>query len=373
MKCAIVCDPGCEAVLAQKLAAFGVKNSTFQPAVILFESDYETLVKISYSFQGAIKVLAHCQTFSVSDFASLFSSISVPELIQEMKKLSSGPFGVLCVREGTHDFTSVDAAQALSKKLDVLKDQKNSQLDIFVYIKDNQGYLGIDFAGRNLAKRDYKIFLGAASLRGTIAYSLSVFADVQDSDVVLDPFMGSGMIPIEIALARVNHSPFFFTKEKFAFMKFTLPCNPEQIVQEMDERRREFPAPIYAFDGLLKFLKYTQKNAKIADINKDLQLSKVAIDWLDTKLPEKSIDKIITDPPGFTERSSKSTVLKLYKDFFNQATYVLKNTGTITLISFENSVEQICAVAKTFGFEMHRQQDIFEGKQKRVVICFGYA
>jgi 23S rRNA G2445 N2-methylase RlmL len=373
MKCAIVCDVGCESILAKDISRFQVKEISSGSGLIFFESDYQTLVRISYSFQGAIKVLAHVQTFSVYSISQLFSEVDVSSVASVMQSLSKGPFGVSCVREGVHDFTSVDIAQEFARKLTVPKDQKNALLNIFIYVKDTIGCLGIDFTGRNLAKRDYKIFLGASSLRGTIAYSLLKFANVTDSDVLLDPFMGSGMIPIEAALARVKHSPFFFTKEKFAFTHFSLSFDVFELLKSIDLERQASPAEIYAFDGLLKFLKYTQKNAKIADINKDLHISKVAIDWLDTKLPEKCIDKIITDPPGFTERSTKSIVLKLYKDFFNQATYVLKKKGTITLISFENSVEQIVAVAQQFGFVLHRQHEIFEGKQKRVVICFGYA
>ena len=65
------------------------------------------------------------------------------------------------------------------------KTYKNPEIAIQIYIKNDKGYIGIDIAGRNLAKRDYKVFTGAASMRGTVAYDLLLEAEVKDTDVIL--------------------------------------------------------------------------------------------------------------------------------------------------------------------------------------------
>lgn len=369
---AVICDVGCEIVLSEVLSKkYSVKNVRTFPSVIQFDSDFIVLCEIAYTFQGAIKVLADVQQFSVSE--NLDFSFSKEQIEDSLKLLTDKEVQISCVRQGNHNFTSVDAAKYVSDNISLRKKPK-ALVEVFLYIFDSQGYMGIDVAGRNLAKRDYKIFMGAASLRGTLAYSLVAFSKIKEKDVILDPFMGSGMIVIEAALDRTNHSPFFYSKEKFSFVHFDkLDIDWDVWFSKIDAYRKKTSSSIYGFDGQLKFLKYTQKNAKIADINKDLILSKVDIDWLDTKLEEKSIDVIITDPPLMAERSSKSSVLKIYKDFFNQAGYVLKKKGKIIILTNDKSSSDLITTAKTNGFKEIETHIVYEGQQERMVIIFDYA
>ena len=121
---------------------------------------------------------------------------------------------------------------------------------------------------------------------------------------------------------------------------------------------------------MLKFLKNTQKNAKIADINKSLTLSKCSIDWLDTKFEDASIDKIVTNPPYLTEHGSKTKINRVFKDFFNQAKMILKENGTIVLITNYNSAEYLKTAADQNNFKCEKEWDVYEGKQEMLILKF---
>lgn len=339
-----ICDQGFEELVSKDLEDFGAKIIRIEETAVLFEAN--NLPEISYLHQGIIKLISDVKVFEVSaTLDETLKNIVVPEIDEKVK--------VSCVRKGSHNFKSVDVAEGVPIKN---KTYKGAKKEIFIYIKDKKGYIGFDFTGRNLAKRDYKVFTGASTLRGTVAYNLIRHAKVKKNDVILDPFMGSGTIVIEAALYFSKTSPFLFSKEKFLF---------EKDLEKFDEKRDFSKLEIYGFDYLLKFLKYAQKNAKIADVNKIINLSKVSIDWIDTKMEEGLVDKIITHPPFMQGKKT----LQTYSYLFNQAEYLLKPDGEIFLITNDNSAEYIKKYSEKFKLE--DEKEVWEGKQKMVILKYG--
>ncbi|MFT4326212.1 MAG: methyltransferase [Candidatus Woesearchaeota archaeon] len=349
----LICDEGFEDVVVKDLKNRKIAAKIESPTVISFEADYDTCVLLAYSLQSAIKLITEVSVFEASsDLEETAKRINVPKV--------QGSVNVSCVRKGGHLYRSVDLASQIAQKFEHTSYKKADNY-VFIYVKDDKGYSGLDISARTLSKRDYKVFTGAASLRGTVAYNTLLLADATEKDVILDPFMGSGTIVLEAGLYFSKTSPFLFSKDKFA-------CFNKEIFDSYDAKRKPDQFDIYGFDSLLKFLKYTQKNAKIADINKNVHISKVSIDWLDTKMEEHSVDKIVTHPPFLTEHGSKTKIMKVYKDFFNQADFVLKKKGTITLITNEQSESYITESNEIFK-ETHRRI-VFEGQQELLILQY---
>jgi len=373
MKCALICDEGFEEVVARQLKSYKIEIIEINPTCILFNAEnHEIVAEICYTFQSAIKILTNIEQFNaVPDLEKTFRDIKVKNLEKEIANFKKGELKITCVRKGAHNFRSIDLASKISHNYfkDFIKTYKNHQIEVLAYIKDKKGYIGIDFTGRTLSKRDYKIFNNAGTLRGSIAYNLLLIAEAKREEVILDPFMGSGTIIIEAALAFSNLSPFYFTKEKFLFTKF-LEKDWKSWFERQDNKRNNEGINIYGYDSQLKMLKYTQKNSKIADINKQIKMTMCAIDWLDTKLEEKTIDKIITNPPYLTEHTSKTKILKIYKEIFNQSDYILKENGTITILTNDNSEESIKDSAKFYKYSCYNEMRVFEGQQEMVLLQF---
>jgi 23S rRNA G2445 N2-methylase RlmL len=350
------------------------------PTAVLFEitrKDWHLkMAELCYTYQGAIKVISHAQKFKAdNNLDKTLSNIEKElKLLETQVTSDTNPktLKINCVRNGIHEYKSVDLAQAIGRNYfhEVPKIMNNADMEIIVYIDNDKGYLGIDFSGRNLAKRDYKIFAGAASLRGTIAYNLFKESEATKKDFILDPFMGSGTIVIEAGLYFSKTSPFYFSKNKFAFINF-IKEDWNKWFKEQDEKRdSKTTFEVYGFDALLKFLKYSQKNAKIADVNKSVNLSKAAIDWIDIKIEEDKVTKIITHPPALSENASKSKVIKVYKDLFYQADYLLKLKGDMTIITNPPSKAELIIAAKDYHYDLTGEKLVYEGQQEMLLLKF---
>ena len=237
-----------------------------------------------------------------------------------------------------------------------------------VYINDNSCYIGIDFHGFDLSKRSYKIFMHPASLKGTIAYALVRIAGFEKSDTLLDPFAGSGIISIEAALFASNFPVNYYNKEKFAFLKFKPFSNLDfdKFFSKIDKKISKDTLDITGYDNSMKFVQYAKKNAKIAGIDKQINFSRVDVEWLDIKFKKNSVDKIVTDVPALSKYSDRGAVEKSYKELFYQADYVLKKEGIVVILVHDLS--QIRKFYEEYNFKIVEQRSIYSGKQELFVV-----
>src|SRR3989338_8621241 len=86
-------------------------------------------------------------------------------------------------------------------------------------ILDNICFIGIDFTGIKLSKREYRIKLLASSINPVVAYSMLRLSDASPEDSILDPFSRSGEILIEAVLFFKNIPNCVNIKEKLLFNK----------------------------------------------------------------------------------------------------------------------------------------------------------
>jgi len=306
--------------------------------VVIFDCDAEKLCDLCYFGR------------SFSRIAELVCSFEFKNLDDIKKKIKTGDFSaetfaVRCIREGKHDFSSPDVEKIVGDKIICKVDLKNPQKILLAYVCDNKFYLGIEYSGFDLGKRDYKIFVHPASIRGDVAYSLLRLADFGKKDVLLDPFCGSGTILIEAALYCMNKSVHFHQKDKFAFLKFMKYGFKDKISGK---------CRIIGTDISRNAVINAQKNAKIAGAEIEFQVADV--EWLDTKFDEHSVNKIVTNPAQLSKRRKPEPIKKSYDDLFNNAKYVLKKKGTVTVITKDAGLMK--EIAKKNGFEAKKEQRI---------------
>jgi len=255
----------------------------------------------------------------VYQFIKKFNFKNKTEIINQdlkIKKYLKNSFVVRCKRTGKHDFNSIEIEQKLGekihKKYNIKVNLENPETLIYVEIINNVCLIGLNPI--NLEKRNYKVRTTSQTLNSCIAYSLLKLANYKPSETLLDPFCKSGDILIEAALS---------TNKKTNLI------------------------------GLDKNTKPIEINSKIAKVN--IEIRRAEIDWLDTLFKKNSIDKIITSPPKIN-KINKKDVLPEYRELFNQADYILKNNGSLTIITtkpqyFEN-------YAKEYKFKMIKKHTI---------------
>ncbi|MGM5483903.1 MAG: methyltransferase [Nanobdellota archaeon] len=366
-KCGIICDKGFEETVSEDIKKNYdfIKKTKVNNAFVEFSIDekepYKKLAEICYTYQGAIKVISdikHFQSDNIEKISENFENYELPLRISDKKS------NIMTIRKGDHNYKSTQVTDILIEKTKIKNfTYKNPDIQFTAFINQENGYFGLDISGRNLTKRDYRVFLGSDVLRSTIAYNMIIESDYDKTKTLLDPFMGSGTIPIEAAILETNFPPFYYSKEKFIFRKTFPEIDWDSFLGKIDQRYKIENTNIYGYDSLFKYLSFSQKNAKIAGINKALNLSKCEIDWIDTKLEKESVDMIITQPPLVTEKKSKTKIMKTYKQFFKRSEDILKKGSIIKILINDKTHNSI----KHLYEEKYKEisiRNIYEGKQE---------
>lgn len=288
--------------------------------------------RILFSSKTPLQSLKLSSILRVYSLHKKFNFKSLKDLLKKAEKINfdfvNDPFVVRCYREGIHPFLSQQVSIQLGDiifKQGHSVDLKSPQTVVYAEIIGKTCFLG-ELLFDNLQKRDYRLRRSPGSISSIIAYSLLKFAKWKKKEVLVDPFCKDGVIPIEAALLGGKN--------------------------------------IFGFDDSLNNVRNARINAKLAGV--DINLGKAEINWLDTKFEHGSVDKIITFPPFPSKTKKQEEIENIYKDFFYQASYVLKKKGSITLISPYTKLLLKCA--DSYGFNPLLAREIFQGKSNYFVI-----
>lgn len=363
MKGMALVSRGIEEYASREIGELTGSECRTEDGCVIFEfSDIEDLCLLCYKSQSANRILHLLCEFEFGDLfeeiGDFIKKINFETLTKDYRRI-----GIECMRIGNHKFNSMDVESRIGRLLmEKCGEEKSIALQdyeilVFAYIIDNKFYLGIDYSGFEMNKRDYKVHTHSNSLRGTIAYALIREAGLQKDHVVLDPFSRDGVIPIESALYCADFPVNYYKKEKLAFPRLKNVMDAEKLFKSMDKKIKNRKTRIFCLDHLFKYVDYSRKNAKIAGVDKLINFSRVELEWLDIKFKKESVDRIITNPP-----TSKNAGLdKVYNEFFYQSQYILKKGGFIALIS--KTTEMAKKHAGMHDFSVVREKEIWSGQQ----------
>lgn len=370
MKGLAITSKGIEGISALEIKELINADCRIEECAVVFDfKKFEELCLLCYKSQSADRILCLIGKFEFRNFfEELQEFIEKSGFDEWMGKCSS--FKVECTRIGQHDFKSVDveakAAEFLLNRYKGKKIDINSRdIILFALIVNNKCYFGVDFAGFELNKRTYKIFLHPNSLRGTIAYALVRESGFKKNEVMLDPFSRDGVVAIESAFYAAGFPINYYKKEKFAFLKLGLGVDYPNLFEQIDKKAaKKLKAKIFSFDHAFKYVDYSRKNAKIAGIDKHVNFSRTELEWLDIKFRKESVDRIITSMPS----SKNANIGKIYNEFFYQAEFILKKEGSISLITkipdFANKH------AEKHSFIAAKERQVWSGEQPLNIIVF---
>jgi putative N6-adenine-specific DNA methylase len=364
MKGLAITHKGIEDITSLEISEIlGSKIKVKESCVEFDVSNYEDIAKICYFGQSIIKVLNLFKSFKIDSLEDIDKNIS--SCLKSIKEFITPKrsFAVRALIEENSDFETDEVCieVADSMKLDNKVDLKNPDVILFVYIYKDNCYIGIDFAGEDLSKRDYRIYTHYEALKATKAYAMIRVADYCGSGVMLDPFCGSGTILIEAAIHAKKLSQNYYSKDKFAFLNYL-----DIDLEEFDSFEK-VDGKIIGYDIEMRHVVAARKNAKIAGVEKEIDFSKVEIEWLDTKFDEGTVDFIITNPPNKSHKNEKK-IEKLYLNFFEKAAFILADNGNVTLITKSYDMIKKAAVAK--GFKIEEEKTVRTGEDDFKIVKF---
>jgi putative N6-adenine-specific DNA methylase len=150
---------------------------------------------------------------------------------------------------------------------------------VVVRLAEDQCTVSVDSSGRLLHKRGYRQAVAKAPLRETLAATLLMASGWDKVSPLLDPFCGSGTIPIEAALMARGIPPGI--RRRFAFMDW--PGYAESLWQDIAGgwlKAESSPPPILASDRDAGAIKMAQANAERAGVADLIEFKCQAVSYL---------------------------------------------------------------------------------------------
>jgi 23S rRNA G2445 N2-methylase RlmL len=338
MKGLAITSKGIEDVTASDIQDILGVSSVISDTVCTFDcSSKVDLIKLAYRAQSVHRVLHLIDSFESADILHELTTRVSTWNLDDLKT----PYTVTATRSGTHDFSSQDAVQTIKKidgKTFTYKQYKGA---LHIHIRNNTCYVGLDIAGIDLSKRDYKIFPNPFSLRGPLAYA--VYRQLEATGIISDPFCRDGTICIEAALHQKSQSPHFYRKNDF-LCEFDL--NALDVLTAPT-------AQIFAMDLSFPNIAAAKKNAKIANVHKEISFRRKSVDDFDLTFEPDTITGIMT--------STQKSVSPL----FERAGAVMPKGGRVAVLSMHNNPLPI-----TDSFVQIRSKPVAAGKHVATLFVF---
>jgi 23S rRNA G2445 N2-methylase RlmL len=367
-----ITNKGLESFCAKEITQLLDCKTKIYPEAVVFEcKNTEELLQTVYSLRTCHKVLLLLDHFDDFSLTLLEKRIGAIDLKQWISAKDS--FAVRTEKD-TEEFIKQEVESEtggfILNQVNAKVDLKNPQTTFFVFISEKRGYFGIDLAGEDLARRDYRIFLGTDEVKGNIAFAMLMVAGYGAEKSLMDTHCRSGVIPIEAAMFGIQQSPHFFNKEKFLFTKTPVfkPAEFEKMFAKADkERKPDTETKIFATDSDFRGVSAAKKNAKIAGVFGKINYAHSETEYLCTKHEKQSFDCIVTVPPQTSRIVSEKKISKTYEEIFKQANYLLKSNGRL-VIAMKRAADLL--KQHSAKFKMEQELSVMQGSEELKILCF---
>lgn len=205
---------GLEAIVAQEVKDLGYDQVTVENGKVTFTGDESAICRANLWLRCADRVHLKVGEFTAVTFDELFEKTKALPWADLLPVNAAFPIDGKSVQSALF---SISDCQAIVKKAVVESMKKRYQSEWFkedgplyrieVSLLKDLATLTIDTSGAGLHKRGYRVAGSEAPLKETLGAALVLIARWQPDITLIDPFCGSGTIPIEAALIGQNIAP----------------------------------------------------------------------------------------------------------------------------------------------------------------------
>lgn len=308
-----VVSPGLESIASIEMADLGFDPVSIENGGISFQGDLNTIYQSNLKLRTISRILVRLGHFHAAAFSELRKKAS--RLPWEKFILPKQP---LSIRATCHKSRLYHSDGVIERVLGAIRDRlgsassnhKQSEMEednhfqlIVVRIVNDECTISIDSSGELLHRRGYRLETAKAPLRETLAASIIFASGWNKLDPFLDPFCGSGSIPIEAALMAIGSPPGLM--REFSFMKWP---NFNKSIWDMmlSENHPKLPPKlpiIQASDRDAGAIEISKSNATRAGVQDLIEFNCQAISSI---APPEEPGYLVTNPPyGFRINTNK--------------------------------------------------------------------
>jgi len=311
---------GMEAIVVRELAELGYPEARVDDGRVRFRGDLSAICRTNLWLRCAERVQVVLAEFPARNFDDLFDQIKVLPWEDWLPVDAKFPVTARCVRS---EIRSVPNTQKMVKRAIVERLRKvysrhwfaetGIQYDIEAIILGDRTLLTIDTTGDGLHKRGYRHLVGRAPLRETVAAAMVKLSYWHRDRLLVDPFCGSGTIPIEAALIGRNLAPGrnrSFSAEQWPQIPRSAWTAARQEVKDL-ELRQPLGIPIIATDRDRSAIRMATQHARQAGVETEIHLEVKDFVAFPTN---RDAGILICNPPYGERLGAEDEVRQLYRD-----------------------------------------------------------
>ena len=352
---------GLEAVVKRELQNLGYSDLAVSDGKVNFTADAKAIPRCNLWIRTADRLLLKMGEFKALTFDDLF------------EKTKALPWGDWITQDGKFTVNgksiksqlfSISDCQAIVKKAVVEKLKQKYAVDWFaetgadftiqVSLLNDIATLTIDTSGIGLHKRGYREAGGEAPLKETLAAAMIQLSYWNKERILLDPFCGSGTIPIEAAMLGRNIAPGL--NRKFASEAWPAINNniwKEARMEAFKAIDQETPMRIFASDIDGDAIAAASDNAFTAGVDDCIEFTVRPLKQV--KLEEK-YGVVITNPPYGERLGNKKEILELYQSM--GSIFRGDHSWSVYVLTAEEDFERL------YGAKAHRKRKLYNGNIK---------
>ncbi len=332
------CAANQQDILEHEIKSLGIEETNTTNGGVEFECDLE----IAYTFTLYTRVASrlmlalykdddvinadelHQSAMQIpwEDWLTPETTFSISQTVKNCMWLKNAHFAAIRLKDAIVDRIK---EKYEGERPNVEKDDPD--VSFHLHVRGDSVIYFVDFSGRKLHKRGYRLSYVEAAMRETLAATVikrSEYRRILEDDELevvpplLDPFCGAGTILIEAALWASKVAPGLIDSDRYAFFK--LHIHDEEIwkkvidkaIQEEEEgSKREFK--FYGWDIDPKAIEIAKKNAQAAGVLDKIEFAVKDFTNLTSEDIPSQLGYIITDPP-YGVRLQQYEIEQLYTE-----------------------------------------------------------
>lgn len=357
------CHFGLEAVLKKEITGLGCEIVQVEDGRVTYRADESAVARANMFLRTTERVLLQVARFKAETFDELFEKTKALPWEEFIPK--DAKFWVAKATSIKSRLFSPSDIQSIMKKAIVERLKQKYHLDWFsetgasypirvTFLKD-EVTVGIDTSGESLHKRGYRRLTSRAPLTETLAAALISLTPWKKDRVLVDPFCGSGTIPIEAAMMGLNMAP--GRNRTFLAEQWSNLVPDKYFAQARAEADdlvlRDATLSIQGYDIDRDIVNAARQNAVLAGVDKQIHFQAKPVAELSSP---KKYGFIITNPPYGERLEEKAAMPALYREI-GEAFGRLDTWSYYIITGYEDAQKYI-------GREADKNRKIYNGMLK---------
>lgn len=327
-----VAAPGIAPFVAGELRALAIAHGEPEAGGVAFSADAGGLYAANLNLRTASRILVRIAEFRASNFHELERrsarvaweewiapgrGVALRVTCRKSRLYHSGAVAqrvgeVLGRVSGVEVGGGGGSADADGGEGGEAPNEEGARQMVMVRILDDRCTISLDASGALLHRRGYRQATGKAPLRETLAAAMLMASGWDPDTPLVDPFCGSGTIPIEGALMARRIAP--GRDRVFAFQQW--PCYDgaawKRVFARAREGERAAPAVILGSDRDAGAIEAARANARRASVGEDIAFERGAASAL---VAPAGVGALVTNPPYGVRVSGAGDLRDLYARF----------------------------------------------------------